>query len=146
MAWYPKKSVVVAVDFSDSTVDALQVAADLVADRSHLHAVHVLLPLDDISPGFPWGAFNDVDRKQAAEKHLIEFLAKNDFAAAKSQVEMGDPGTVLADYASRQKADLLIIPSHGYQGMKRFLLGSTAETVIRYADCPVLVLRRRDAE
>ncbi|PSO79740.1 MAG: hypothetical protein BRC44_07925 [Cyanobacteria bacterium QS_4_48_99] len=38
--------------------------------------------------------------------------------------------------------DLIVIPSRGQRGIGRFLLGSVAERVIRYAKCPVLVLRR----
>ena len=40
-----------------------------------------------------------------------------------------------------RKADLIIIATHGFSGIKRVLMGSTAERVIRHANCPVLVLR-----
>ena len=58
----------------------------------------------------------------------------------------GDAGLATADYASQVNADLIVVPSHGYHGVKRFLLGSTAERIIRHAHCSVLVLRRKDAE
>jgi nucleotide-binding universal stress UspA family protein len=38
-------------------------------------------------------------------------------------------------------ADLIVIGTHGYNGIKRFLLGGTAERVVRHAHCPVLVAR-----
>jgi universal stress protein A len=41
------------------------------------------------------------------------------------------------------RADLIIIATHGYTGLKHVVLGSTAERVARHAPCPVLVLRRR---
>ena len=57
-------------------------------------------------------------------------------------VREGDPGLMIADYAADVQADLIVMPSHGYHGVKRLLLGSVAERVLRHANCPVLVLRR----
>jgi nucleotide-binding universal stress UspA family protein len=57
-----------------------------------------------------------------------------------------DSGPTIADYARDQEAELIIIPSHGYHGIKRLVLGSVAEGVIQHAKCSVLVLRRSDAE
>lgn len=41
-------------------------------------------------------------------------------------------------------ADLIVIGSHGREGMPRALLGSVAETVVRHAPCPVLVIRAKE--
>jgi Universal stress protein family len=46
----------------------------------------------------------------------------------------------------RYAADLIVIATHGYTGAKRVLLGSTAERVVRHAQCPVLVVRDRKAK
>ena len=61
-------------------------------------------------------------------------------------VIIGDPGISIANYAEEVKADLVVIPSHGYHGLHRLVLGSTTERVIRHCHSPVLVLRRHDAE
>jgi nucleotide-binding universal stress UspA family protein len=39
------------------------------------------------------------------------------------------------------KADMIVISTHGYTGLKHTIMGSTAERVVRHAPCPVLVLR-----
>ena len=65
---------------------------------------------------------------------------------ARPAVLTGDAGIAVAEYATRVNADLIVVPSHGYHGLKRLLLGSTAERIIRHAHCSVLVLRRKDAE
>jgi universal stress protein A len=39
------------------------------------------------------------------------------------------------------KADMIIMATHGYTGLKHTLLGSTAERVVRHARCPVLTVR-----
>ncbi len=44
--------------------------------------------------------------------------------------------------AKKIDADLIVMPSHGRTGLKRLLIGSVAERVVRMAKCPVMVLRR----
>ena len=55
-------------------------------------------------------------------------------------------GLAIADHAGQVEAELIVIPSHGYTGIKHLLLGSVAERVLRHAQCPVLILRRHDGE
>ncbi len=52
----------------------------------------------------------------------------------------------ILDYAKRQEADLIIMGSHGRRGLKRMILGSVAEHVIRRAPCPVLVVKENEHE
>ena len=54
----------------------------------------------------------------------------------KTLIREGDPGLIIADYADEVHADLIVMPSHGYHGVKRLLLGSVAERVLRHANCP----------
>jgi nucleotide-binding universal stress UspA family protein len=52
-----------------------------------------------------------------------------------------NPAISIADYASRNGIDLVVINTHGRKGIKRFILGSVTEKVIQESPCPVLVLR-----
>jgi nucleotide-binding universal stress UspA family protein len=57
------------------------------------------------------------------------------------------PGPIhemICQEAATQEADLIVMASHGYSGMKHLLLGSVAEHVLRSADHPVLVVRSRE--
>jgi len=54
---------------------------------------------------------------------------------------VGDPGTRVIEHAIKVNADLIVMPSHGRHGLKRWLLGSTTERVLRHSLLPVLVLR-----
>jgi nucleotide-binding universal stress UspA family protein len=47
----------------------------------------------------------------------------------------------ITDAAKSLRADLIVIATHGYTGLKHVLLGSTTERVVRHAHCPVLVVR-----
>ncbi|MBC6475301.1 MAG: universal stress protein [Hormoscilla sp. GM102CHS1] len=55
-----------------------------------------------------------------------------------------NPSEKIIDYPNTFDINLIVIPSHGRTGISRFLLGSVAERVVRFAHCPVLVLRRSD--
>jgi len=60
---------------------------------------------------------------------------------AEARVGSGDPRFVLVDTAAQEKADLLVVGTHGRTGMRRLLLGSVAAHVIGHAPCSVLVVR-----
>ncbi|MBN1492493.1 MAG: universal stress protein, partial [Phycisphaerae bacterium] len=47
----------------------------------------------------------------------------------------------IINYAREQKADLIVIATHGRSGLKQVLIGGTAEKVVRKAPCPVLTIR-----
>jgi len=55
--------------------------------------------------------------------------------------QFGNPATEIVKCAQYWPADLIVIGSHGREGVRRALLGSVAEAVIRHTPCPVLVIR-----
>ena len=61
-----------------------------------------------------------------------------------SLVRAGKPFHEIALAASESGAQLIVIATHGYTGLKHVYLGSTAERVVRHAPCPVLVVREAD--
>lgn len=145
MSWLPKKNVVVPIDFSGNSVDAIATALELVDEPAAVHAIHVVVPLGNMSPGMEWGSIDDKSREEAALSHFSEFLEKHGFSDVNTVVRVGDPGLEISEYATETNADLIVVPSHGFHGLKRMILGSVAERVIRHAECAVLVLRRPDA-
>jgi len=56
------------------------------------------------------------------------------------RVEAGDPAVVIAEVAAEIEADLIVMASHARSGLKRVLMGSVAEDVLRRAKRPVLVV------
>lgn len=140
MTWFQKKVVIAPVDFSVESIAAVDVALDAVTDAAGLHILHVLpvhIPTDPAN----WDPRHEQSRKEAAEQTLREHFGGDKFRGANTLVLFGDAGQEITDYALRHQADLIVLPSHGRTGLKRLLLGSTAERVCRYAHCPVLVLR-----
>ena len=146
MSWLPQQTVVVPVDFAEESVNAIRTALEFVERASHVHAVHVIIPPDSMSPVGLWREAREEPREQKTRRFFDEFLAEKEFTGLTVAVVEGDPGLRICDYAKEKSAGLIVISSHGYHGAKRMLLGSTAERVIQHAGCPVLVLRRTDAE
>lgn len=142
MSWLPKKTVVVPVDFSTASADALATASQLVASPQDLHVIYVTLAPVAFNYAEGWALDDPATRMKAARDHLAKFLETKNIVGVTALIKEGDPGTVIADYATELHADLIVIPSHGYHGVKRLLLGSVTERVLRHATCPVLVLRR----
>ena len=139
MSWLPRKRIVVPYDFSDESMAAVRLARTFVEDASALHVIHVLPELTATEPGVIWATIDDSSRMSHAREAMEERL--KDFAGVELNVGFGDPGHVITDLAQEIEADLIVIPSHGRTGVKRLLLGSVAERVVRMAHCPVLVLR-----
>ena len=135
------------VDFSSASAPAISIALETAVNPAAVHVVHVIPALNPVSPTGIWG---DPDAEKqlcsTAAKHLETFLASHDFDGLVSCVRIGEAGQQIVDYADEVQADLIVIPSHGFHGIKRALLGSVAERVTRYAQCETLVLRRPDSE
>ncbi len=141
MSWFPKSCIVVPYDFSEQSGQALQVARDLVADLTQIHVIHVLPILTVAEPGMVWDVVDNQARMKDAERGFRDGFAPSPFQKADFTVVFGDPGREIVAFAERQKADLIVMPSHGRSGVSRLLIGSVAERVVRLAHCPVLVLR-----
>ena len=146
MSWLPKSKVVVPVDFSTSSERSIRTALELAKAPENVHVVHVVPPLDALAYGEieMWSPDDLASRRKAAEEFLVNFLKKAGFEKVTRAVLVGDPGLSIAEYADKNAADLIVLPSHGYHGIKRMLLGSVAERVLRHTPCEVLVLHRND--
>jgi nucleotide-binding universal stress UspA family protein len=63
-----------------------------------------------------------------------------------SEVVQGNPAPTIAEYAERHDHDLVVVPTHGREGVSRYLLGSVTEKVVRLSPVPVLTVRMRRDE
>jgi nucleotide-binding universal stress UspA family protein len=142
MNWFPKQSVVVPVDFSDDSFAAVDVALDLVAEPAGLHLIHVLPEPHAGDPGVEWQMIDNENRRRHATEAIRTRLSDAKYEAVSVEIDFGSPGYRIAEYAEQIAAELIVIPSHGRTGLKRLMLGSVTDRVIRLSHCPVLVLRK----
>jgi nucleotide-binding universal stress UspA family protein len=141
MSWFPKASVVVPVDFSDASKAAVDLGLQLVDAPGHLYVVHVSPSIFPTEIGYVWETYDEKQYLEAAEAALGKWLADEKYQGVKRAIKMGNAGDEIVCHAQDVHAELIIIPSHGRTGLKRLLLGSVAERVVRLAACPVLVLK-----
>jgi nucleotide-binding universal stress UspA family protein len=63
-----------------------------------------------------------------------------------TDVVQGNPPETIVDYAERYDQDLVVMPTHGREGLSRYLIGSVSEKVVRLSSVPVLTVRMRPDE
>jgi nucleotide-binding universal stress UspA family protein len=140
--------VLVGVDFSDTSLGALQTAENLAraAPRAELHLVHVLaLPMAPHSPESLFGPAETVlrERMNKAREELDRLVASstNGIERVVGHLRMGSPAAAIAEVASDIGADLVVVGAEHSSGVSRVVFGSVADKVARTAPCPVLIVR-----
>lgn len=142
------QSILVPLDFSPPSRQALDAAVAFARRfKAKLTLLHVVEPVatPDFAASFPLVMEND-KVMAAAKVELVRLVTAARIPRGiveKVLVRFGSAFHEIADAAGTLKADLIIISTHGYTGLKHALLGSTTERVVRHAPCPVLVVRRR---
>lgn len=135
-------------DFSRASTPAFKRAVEMAkANRSQLVVAHVLVPsmpiMGDgyISPQ----VYEDLDAaaRSAAQKQLRKLVdrAKQAGVRAKGLLLDGVAHERIARAARAQKADLVVIGTHGRTGFAKLFLGSVASRVLAVSPCPVLTVR-----
>jgi nucleotide-binding universal stress UspA family protein len=75
--------------------------------------------------------------------YLTETAKKIPGVTVSTEVTVNEAADGILSTAEREKCNLIVMTSHGRTGMRRFLMGSVAERVARYANCPVLIVGRQ---
>jgi len=140
-------TVLVAVDFSDSSDNAFQMALTMAKSFSaKLLVLHVINePVDMRGFYVPHISFERLENeiKEGAEKLMESFCRSNlaDFENYETVIVSGLPYEEIIGQADEKGADLIVIGTHGRSGLDHVLFGSTAEKVVRKSRIPVLTVR-----
>ena len=84
-------------------------------------------------------------RARNLTKKTSDHLRKKGFKVD-AAVRQGNARSEIVDEAEGWRADLIVMGSHGYTGIKRFLLGSVASSVVSHAPCSVEIVRRKQTK
>jgi len=144
--------ILVPIDHSDLSRQALATA---VAVAGPFDARLLLLTV--IEDRFPYPDMFSFENPEGDYYRVMKARAHDDlsalaaeYPALKERMELyitrGRPYDKIVEVAAAEKADLIVMGTHGVGGISHALLGSVAEKVLRHAPCPVLVVRQKDYE
>lgn len=143
------KKILLPTDFSGCANYALPYAAAIArAAKAQIICVHVVEPVvpalgyTGLADPMPLADISE-QLEDSAERQLPK-LAECEECTGLNVEEVivhGDAAAEIVRVASEQEVDLIVISSHGRTGFGRIIFGSTAESVVRHASCPVLVVK-----
>ena len=141
--------ILIAIDGSDFSQAALKsVIARPWPPSTEVKVLNVVEPpsllmgreMSGPDPEFEtvWNALRE--QAKAIVLKAAEKLRAANFNVSTELVE-GDPKSQIIDQANEWHADMIVLGSHGWSGLKRFLMGSVSEGVARHAHCSVEIVR-----
>jgi nucleotide-binding universal stress UspA family protein len=130
-------NILCAVDFDRNSLLALRVASELTrSSKGILHIFHVVgIPPDKSS----------FEKLESRAQRKLERWASRVCEGVQYRVHVtdGNPDVEILVMATHLRANMIILATHGWKGLRRLLLGSVAEAVMRQAPCPVVTVRPR---
>jgi universal stress protein A len=151
----PITKIFCPTDFSEPSYKALKEANDLAkhfnAELILIHVLHPLImyPATMGAPGIVKTQVSDeAQRNDIAKKSLEMTLKEKIDASVKSRsiLAPGNPADEIVYHAKEEKANLIVIGTHGFTGWRHLIMGSVAEKVVRLAHCPVLTIPAHDVK
>ena len=145
------QNIVVPIDFSKMSVQAIQIAKRLARRfGASIHLAHVRrlnYAADFVVPAPPVVPFSfmpyEQNGEQTALKELQKLASECGVSSATSHILTGAPPfDEICRLARTIPADLVVMPTHGRTGLKHVFLGSTAERIVQHSSCPILVTRQ----
>ena len=143
--------ILVAVDGSESSMDAADFAISMAKKEGNasLIALHVIQstywnnPLDLVTPTSIEGSLERYKQKFQPWFDKIKEEADYNKIQLKTDIIISPISIIgaIINYSEEEKANLIVIGTRGRSGFKKMLLGSVAAGVVRYAHCPVMVLK-----
>jgi nucleotide-binding universal stress UspA family protein len=131
------------VDFDANSRLALAMAAELAAERdATLHVLHVIAMPPGPEVALPYGKMEEAARTRLERLVRQQVRGRAD---CHLEVMMGNADVEILQAAKRRRADLIVMATHGRKGLRRLVLGSVAESVVREAPCPVLTIKPKPA-
>src|SRR5262249_34495537 len=129
--------ILVPTDFSVCSMVALRQAEEMA---QRFRATIVLLYVDQ---SLVESSELARTRRTAADDELLSLvtLLRSRGVAARSMVRSGVPADEIMAAAEAERADMIVMGTHGRTGLSHVLVGRVAETVVRHAPCPVLTIR-----
>jgi nucleotide-binding universal stress UspA family protein len=143
------RRILLPTDFSGCANYALPYAASIArATGAAIICVHVVEPIvpavgySGLAEPMPIADISE-QLEDSAERELPELADCDDLKGLEVEevIVHGDAAAEIVRVAGEREVDLIVVSSHGRTGLGRIIFGSTAEAVVRHANCPVLVVK-----
>jgi nucleotide-binding universal stress UspA family protein len=146
--------LLLATDHSEYSAEAVkEVAKRPWPPKAIVRVVSVVEPVPPSAAELWYDASGSLEQvQQEMTKRVTELNQKTSERLKRkglkieSAVRQGDARSVIVDEARKWSADLIVLGSHGYTGIKRLLLGSVASSVVSHAPCSVEIVRRKQTK
>ncbi len=142
------KKILLAIDGSESCNKAIGKVADLTKDiNSEVTVITVIEEKISIqlasSRNYIESEVEKIEKIEKEGKDIIESCANafKDTAEIKTIIKKGNPASKICEEAKSDDYDFVVIADRGKGAVKKFLLGSTAEKVVRYCEKTVMVVK-----
>jgi nucleotide-binding universal stress UspA family protein len=134
--------ILAPTDLSEMSVAALRYAMSALEPGAELIVYHVICPSEE------WLVRHEAVRpmeeilknRRTVLDHFVNIVLGNPRpgVTVRNEVDLGVPYEKIVEKAAAEKADLIIMSTHGLSGLSHMLLGSVTEKVVNKAACPVL--------
>jgi len=146
--------LLLAIDNSEYSADAIkEVKVRSWPPKTIVRVISVVEPITPPAAELWYDASGSLERaQQELTKRATKLTQKTSESLKRkglkgeSAVREGDARSVIVDEAQKWSADLIVLGSHGYSGIKRLLLGSVASSVASHAPCSVEIVRRKQTK
>lgn len=141
-------TVLLCTDGSEPAITALRSALPLLARADTTIVLTVESPVDaEATTGTGFSTLDGGDLAdqietsgdRAAKRHLDDTVEALGLDGVELMAVVGRPGEAICDAATRLAASVIVIGTSGRGGLRRAMIGSTSDHVVRHAPCPVLV-------
>lgn len=126
--------IVVPLDMSEFSINALATAREMASDTALIRIVHVLPPINR-------PVLEHEYRDEQTRAAMSAFIQEHGYPRMDISIRTGEPVKQIVQFAEECNAGLIVMPAHGRGVFSEMLLGSTTYSVVRRALCPVLVLK-----
>ncbi|NHN60997.1 MULTISPECIES: universal stress protein [Halorussus] len=141
------EDILLPFDGSEGAAEVLHHASEIAhwADAT----IHVLYVADTTRDSVTVIEGETVDALEQQGEDVVDEAAKTLDTLGVSydtEIVQGNPAPTIVDYAERYDQDLIVMPTHGREGVSRYLIGSVSEKVVRLSSIPVLTVRMQPDE
>ena len=145
------KKIILTTDLSDNANAATPYAVELA--KLYNGTIHLIHVFEDniyyaIGPGDPISEVIDPkwiqemqNSREAQLKAMAQAIGSTDGVTVIHLIQHGHAADKILNYAKAERADCIVIATHGRTGFSHFLFGSVAERIVRLSTCPVLSVR-----